>query len=375
MSVPMTPTAGMTPIEGDSRRAMAEIAPLMRIAPRAFLHWWFGELGSLLPGWLTSTPGRARAALVLDVRARGAALRLRRPKRSQILGEISEDEDAQPLLHLSARRYRRLPLVVRLAADLGMRKVVDLPLAAKGEIGNLLRFELDRLTPFAPEDVYLAWRVVDADQTSGRMSVALEMAPRALVDKATEQVAALGRSVDRVEIGGADEAFPLNLLSQGAEAESGGRFGGLPPLIVLILAVIAVWVPINRQERAIDRLDGDLTMAQSAANETIAMQEQLKAEAKEAGFLADAKRQQASMTHLLSELTRLVPDHGHIVQLEIAGDSVQINGFADRASDLITILDRSTIFTAPTFRSAVTRDPRSGKERFQIGVELAERSS
>jgi len=253
--------------------------------------------------------------------------------------------------------------------------VIDLPTAARGDLGNLLHFELDRLTPFSPDEVCFAWRVLETGNSSDRMTVALEMAPKALVARATAMAANHGRSIDRVEIRGGGDLEPLNLLAGTAKPETGGRFRHLLPLLALGLLVIAVWIPMNRQQRVVDQLDQEISALKSSAEETLALREQLDAETTEAGFLVEAKNRHASMTGVLAELTTLIPDHSYIQNLQIEDGRVQLSGFTDKASDLLTILDRSAMFASPEFRSAVTRDPRVGKERFQIAVELTETPS
>ena len=77
------------------------------------------------------------------------------------------------------------------------------------------------------------------------------------------------------------------------------------------------------------------------------------------------------VTEALAELTRLVPDQAHIVQLELRDGTVQLHGYAAAASELIGLLDQSEVFKEPQFRSPVTQDPRSGSEQFHLSVELA----
>lgn len=356
--------------EGPFQADMTEIAHIVRTAPLSFMNWWLSELASFLPSWLTSGRDRPRTALILDVDHDGAVLTARKPRDIKTLGRTGGDAGVDGLSALGERRYRRWPLIVRLGADLGMRKVVDLPLQARNELANLLHFELDRLTPFSPEEVCFTWRVIETDQPAGRMKVALEMAPKGLVERALDIAAEHGRSVDRMEIQGDGEQEPLDLLSSTTRAEPAGRFAYILPLIVLVLAIVAVWVPLSRQQSAVDRLTGQVETRKSAAEEALALRQELDAGTRKAGFLIDAKNGRASMTRVLAELTKLLPDHGHIVQLDIRDDEIQLNGFADRASDLLTILDRSAMFTSPSFTSAVTRDPRLDKERFQITVQL-----
>jgi len=354
---------------------MVEMASLARTLPSSFMRWWLGELGSFLPGWLTSDSRQTGPALILDIDERGAELSARRSRGMKLLAQTDGDGEVSRLAALHQRRYRRWPLIVRLAADLGMRKVIDLPTAARGDLGNLLHFELDRLTPFSPDEVCFAWRVLETGNSSDRMTVALEMAPKALVARATAMAANHGRSIDRVEIRGGGDLEPLNLLAGTAKPETGGRFRHLLPLLALGLLVIAVWIPMNRQQRVVDQLDQEISALKSSAEETLALREQLDAETTEAGFLVEAKNRHASMTSVLAELTTLIPDHSYIQNLQIEDGRVQLSGFTDKASDLLTILDRSAMFASPEFRSAVTRDPRVGKERFQIAVELTETPS
>ncbi|MEZ5931999.1 MAG: PilN domain-containing protein [Alphaproteobacteria bacterium] len=350
---------------------MTAMAERLRAAPLSFMRWWLGELGSFLPGWMAADNRQTGPALILDLQDSGAVLAARRSRRSKTLGRTDDEGRATGFEALRKRRYRRWPLIVRLAPDLGMQKVIDLPLAARNDLDNLLQFELDRLTPFSPDEVFFAWRVQSSDRATGRMSVALDMAPKALVERAFDLAAEHGRGVDRVEIeGGGTE--PLNLLQSTTKAENGGRFRHVLPLLVLALAIAAVWIPLDRQQRVVDRLEADVTALKASAEETLALRDKLDAEASEAGFLARAKNSRPSMTAILAELTELIPDHSYILQLEIGDGEVQLSGYADKASDLITILDRSEMFASPEFRSAVTRDPRVGKERFQIAAELAE---
>lgn len=358
---------------------MAEIIGVIREAPASFMRWWFGELAGLAPRWLRPASNRARSALVLEMDGGDAVLKAITPRSETELGRAIRHPAAGGTPGLNGfrdRRYRRWPVIVRLAADLGMRKIVDLPLAARADLDSLLHFELDRLTPFKADDVSYAYRVIDTDQAGGRMTVELEMAPKAVIERALDIAGDHGRSVARVEIDNAGEREPLDLMPRTAQPERGGGwFGRLLPLLVLGLAVLAVWIPISRQQSLAERLDREVALVKAEAEQSLALRRELDEGAADAGFLIDAKNERPSITEVLAELTRLIPDQSYIIQLEIKESTIQLHGLADKASDLLALLDRSPLFAAPEFRSSVTRDPRQGKERFQIAVELSGQSS
>jgi Tfp pilus assembly protein PilN len=72
---------------------------------------------------------------------------------------------------------------------------------------------------------------------------------------------------------------------------------------------------------------------------------------------------------LLEELTKLLPDGTWLEELHMDEDTVEINGFSDRAADLVPPLENSRYFTQVEFAAPITRDVKS-KEVFRIRMRL-----
>ncbi|MCJ7783415.1 MAG: PilN domain-containing protein, partial [Desulfobacterales bacterium] len=79
---------------------------------------------------------------------------------------------------------------------------------------------------------------------------------------------------------------------------------------------------------------------------------------------------------LLEELTRLLPNTTWIWNLKYNGNEVELSGFADSASDLIPLLDKSPLFEKVEFLAPVTKelqmrgDGNKEKERFKIKAKI-----
>jgi general secretion pathway protein L len=79
---------------------------------------------------------------------------------------------------------------------------------------------------------------------------------------------------------------------------------------------------------------------------------------------------------MLEELTKLLPETVWIWNLKYNGKEVELSGFADSASDLIPLLDRSPLFEKVEFLAPVTKemqmrgDGSKEKERFRIKMRL-----
>ncbi|MGI9492609.1 MAG: hypothetical protein ACR2QF_09445, partial [Geminicoccaceae bacterium] len=142
---------------------MAELLGWGRRMPATFLQWWFDELRGLLPRSMGAKSSASKSSLVLSLGGDKMALLARTArhgeKELERAGRDALDGPGPTWASFGARRYRKWPIVIRLGGDLGLRKVIDLPLAARDDLGQLLNFELDRLTPFKADDVCFAWRV------------------------------------------------------------------------------------------------------------------------------------------------------------------------------------------------------------------------
>ncbi len=98
---------------------------------------------------------------------------------------------------------------------------------------------------------------------------------------------------------------------------------------------------------------------------------------KEMAELDQIRSGEISKVVLLDELTRLLPDTTWVWNLKYNGKEIELSGFADSASDLIPLLDRSPIFEKVEFMAPVTKemqmrggDGNKEKERFKIKARI-----
>ena len=360
---------------------MTSLVSLIRSSIAAFFGWWLGELAGLVPKRLRPSGARRRRGVILALGNSEVTVAEPTADGERVLGSVAADapdldQQLRALLRQAKRRGR--PATVRLAGDLGLRKTLELPLAARDDLDQLLRFEMDRLTPFRADEVHFAQRVLTSDLPGRRIAVELQVAPKRVVEQAIATAQRLGLGAARVELaaGAAGAAEPLNLLSheQGGGARE-SRVTRALVLLALILAVIAVAIPLRRQQETLEDLELRVAAARAEAEESLKLRERLDQLTQSTRFLIGEKTRRPMVAEVLAELTRLVPDQAHIVQLDLDEGSVQLHGYARTASDLIGLLDQSQLFKTPQFRSPVTQDPRTGSERFHLSVELAVREA
>ncbi len=97
---------------------------------------------------------------------------------------------------------------------------------------------------------------------------------------------------------------------------------------------------------------------------------------KEMAELDQIRSGEISKIDLLEELTRVLPETTWIWNLKYNGKEVELSGFADSASDLIPLLDKSPLFEKVEFMAPVTKemqmrgDGNKEKERFKIKARI-----
>lgn len=341
---------------------MAETFNATMCAIRGAFAWWLGELQGMVPDRLHQMRCRKRSRVILsycdgELRRQGA------------------DREEGALRSMPANPRRHPQATLRLGPDQGLCTTLDLPLAAEDYLEQLLYFEMDRLTPFQANQVYFAYRITGTNQERQRLSIAVHLAPRQLIDAAREAARRLKIEVNRVELAGADDGSDpaLNLLpADPPKRGPSSRLNLALGLIAVVLAVAALVIPLQHQNSTATALERQVAAAKVKAEKALALHERLQMIAARQNLVIERKIEAPMVTRLIAELTRLIPDQAHVTQLHIREDAIQVHGYAEAAAGLIGALARSNLLHEPHFRSPVTRDLHSGLERFHISMRLGE---
>ncbi|WP_189050663.1 PilN domain-containing protein [Aliidongia dinghuensis] len=345
------------------------------IVARRALGWWLGELRASLPERLRRRIAAAKSEWVVAPAATGdLCLSIRKGAEMVAVGEGAAEVERL----VAARRLSAA--TIQLPAEIALRSILPLPLAAERNLADAVEFELPRRSPYPPETVYHAFRVVERDRARAQLRVELTIAARAAVDALVARATALGVAPSRVEVAG-DEHYPLASPDlRGREASIGSRSWrrGVPGLLAglaVVLAAATIVVPLVRMQQHIDTLTDVVAAEKREADEALRLEAEIQARSRDAGFLGERKRAAPSPTRTLDALTKLLPDDTWLTAFEMSGDAVAITGSTASASSVIALLDRSGFFAKPSFRSPVTQAPHSVQEQFNIAAEVAGRAA
>jgi general secretion pathway protein L len=337
----------------------------------AFLRWWGGQLADLAPARRTQASRR----LVLAIE--GERVRVLREDGGQLAPAGTADAvDAAELgERLEAARGASLPLGLRVSLDQCFVRSVELPSVARARFGEILRLDLERATPFRSADILTAFNV-PAGRAAGPMTRVRQLVlKREVVAPWIERLAALGRPVTFIDCWDEEGARALDVdFLAAAGPESRPAADARPRLVLAALCVgLAVYAGWTFHARQAEALAGLTARTSEARSKAVAAQRTLDIAT---GLLGDLKalRQattgRVSVTEVLDTLTRLLPDQAFVQDLRIEADVIEIAGLAQGGAALLTILERSSLFSETTLTAPLILDPAAGRERFAIRMRL-----
>jgi general secretion pathway protein L len=340
---------------------------------RVFL-WWGAELLACVPArWrLYSSSRRSRRVLLLG-------------SREAVVGQYGSDgtftiERRWLPAGVPARgaSEARAPVRLRLEAESALRLQIPLPAAALENLKEAVAFQLDRYTPFAPDQVYLACTAGERASGSDAVPVSVTVVERHVVADAIAQAKRNGFTVASVEVARDRGREPAELLPiPELRTRSLAQLASTAAAAVLLVALAsaAVVLPFAREQSYADALHRQLAAARSKADAVMRLEKAIATQKAQADFLVSRKRDRVSALEILAELTRLSPDDTWLSSADFNGTEVQISGISGSASDLLGRIDTSQIFRKAEFRSPVTPDAATGREHFAIAAEIGRGSA
>ncbi|MGH8184849.1 MAG: PilN domain-containing protein [Rhodanobacteraceae bacterium] len=339
-----------------------------------FLRWWGGELTALLPTRVRAWLQRGPDVLWLSVNAN--ALGAKRVRTGAVLATIAAELPADVQRATFAKACagsdpddRRLVLVVAAGSVLQRRLVM--PLAAATDPRKVVGYELDRQTPFKPDQLYYDVRVSADPAPPGQVALDLYATPRAELDPTLERLAIAGAHPDAVDVQKADGTLAgVDLLPPGRRphrVDKRRRINWMlaAACVLLMVLVLAQW--LGNRRAALQRMQDEVDAMRAQATQSEQLRAQLTASVAASEFLVKRKTEIPPPLAVLDELTRRMPSTAWLdaMTLDDSG-GLDIKGEAAKAAALVDTLSGSGMFTEPKLQGVIQPDPATGKERFEL---------
>jgi general secretion pathway protein L len=338
----------------------------------SFLDWWGSELKAVCPAPLRRLLGLDRLRLIVRLDGHAVEAGLDRPGRYEPIAatEVTPDDwgniGANFIRALQTIDPASVDTVLVVGSTQVVRRHLRLPPAAERDLAGLLSFEVERHTPFRPDEVYLAYRRQEG-RDGDSLAVTVNVAPKRVIDPLIGSLTDIGFGPMQIVLGDdMDRALAVPAVSVPRRRRT---VVPIAAAFALLLAA-AVISPLLRLESVADDLTATAAEARRGlgANATAAGAGDLAAAAR---FLAERRRTEPSLLGVLNELADVLPDGTWLTFLSQNGRSLAIEGQTGSSADLVPRLESSRWFSDVTFDAPVTRQGGSA-ERFAFSLKIAE---
>jgi len=359
-------------------RARVQSSPL-----NAYWRWWLGELKSLMPdSWREKLQHAMRrvtlevgdGTIVLGVEENQAVER----RETFPLSQDSDLQKQQLRDLLAEQELLEVPRALMLESKGVLRKEVRLPVAAESNLRQVLRFEMDRQTPFRADDVYFDWTILGHDKEAGQVRIDLVVVPRAGIDSTTQMLASRGLGVSCVDVLHEGQPLGLNLLPPDRRIKVINRKVRLNQVLAagaVILIALAMGLSLYLRSHQVTELEQAIEEVREEALRVQRIRDQMNDTMESAGFLAQRRMAAPMAVDVLADVTETLPDDTYLDRLVVGQNSVQMQGKSQNAQQLIERVNESPLMDAAAFRGSTRLDPRSGLEVFEINAEVVSRTA
>jgi general secretion pathway protein L len=348
-----------------------------------FLAWWAGELAQLLPAGGRGLPRGDFIVALYD----GTTMQLAASGRRGVeelgvvdcpAGERGLDRNAALLAEQV--RHSGLPLVLRLAPELGLEAFDRLPRAARKELRQIVANRLDGLTPWNA-DAVLFDTIAVSPADDDMLDVVLAVAPRRIVQRATETLEQLGLAPDVIDLGDGDSmAPPTHDLGRAGHRRHLPRFVPIAAGLFVFAALAAgifAYFDARAREAALEQRRSYAAMLEQRLEDLPSLRARIGDLESEGRAVLERHLARPSALLTIETLSRLLPDSVWLESLTLAEDRLQLAGYGSDAAQLPSLLEGHPSFhaaalTASSERLAMPRGPDEIVEvdRFSLQVNV-----
>ncbi len=307
--------------------------------------------------------------LIIEPEASTAHLFLMTGEEREPVGELGLDM-AIPLPEIARTGPERSPTrVLMMPREDILTRTVSLPSQVRANLPQVIRFELDRLSPFQAGDVLYDFLAKPGPKGAPRLKVELALCRRDLAAAWVQRMRDAGAPIDRIAWEG---AWPsANLLPAAERPKRRLDLFSADKLLwaaVVLLFAVALVGPLWQQKRTADALDAEVRRARVEAVAVDDLRQELERARLGSTAVLQQKRDEPNILVLLRELSDRIPDDTWIQTLDYNNGQVELRGESGQATALIALLEEAPGIDEVSFRSPVTQVPQTGKERFNISL-------
>jgi len=173
------------------------------------------------------------------------------------------------------------------------------------------------------------------------------------------------------------EAKGFNLLVKGARKKIRTPLTFTIVLLLVLAAMGNLYVvaPLRVEEKRLQEIDRRIAGMRQEFKKVEELKKEVDTLEGEIASIRDFKKDRPMVLQMVKELTTVLPKNAWLTRLRITDSTVEIEGYAASATELLPKLETSPLLKKVEFASPTFRDARLNSDRFVIKMEIEKTGS
>ena len=350
----------------------------MKLHIRNFFSWWITGLAYLIPVSLRRAISPPTDYIIIECNDEKVTFMHCQDDSLGKLDERSflitgdETERTATLNWLKDRLSDNIKLILLVPSNKVLQKTISLPLATEANLRQVLGFEIDRRTPFSVDQVYFDYIFEKKDAEKNQLQVQFFVTPREYIDQILKMLNSWEVKPSAISI--KDNIIKLNLLPAEQQSANYNHKTNRTTIILTVVAcclfMAALYIPLLKQKHVLNKLEKEVSESRAIAVKAQVLKKKKNNAIEKSLFLILKRNDYTPIIQIVDELTQLIPDDTWLTRFALTKGEIQLQGESDTASSMIHIVESSEYFTDAHFRSPVTRNEATKKDRFNVSAKL-----
>jgi len=287
-------------------------------------------------------------------------------------------EKARVLSWLNKHKERKSVISLVLPDAFFLKKKMSFPKATSSNLRQVLSYEMNRKTPFSPEQVYFDYLLEKNSGDDDKIHPELFLVPREKISSQLEELKSWEIDIDAIRPATQMNNADINLIPPEDLPNNNGQTDKtmmflISAIIILLLALL--YSPIITQKKELSLLETSVADGRKTAIQLQKLKQDKLLILEQSQFLENKRKNEMSSIFLLDEVTKILPDDTWLTRFVIKEGKLQLQGESSNASSLIQTLESSQYFTDVQFRSPVTQNKVSNKDKFHLSASYSQGNS
>lgn len=167
-------------------------------------------------------------------------------------------------------------------------------------------------------------------------------------------------------------ASSMNILDQGRHQPFKTPLAFTISLIIILVALGLFWMvsPLQIEKAKLEAINHEIEARTYNVKKIELLRKDIENVETEISTIRTFKSSKPMVLNIIKEMTRILPKSTWLTRIRIADSTIEIEGYAASATEIVPKLEASSYFKKVEFASPTSRDPRMNTDRFAIKMEI-----